>query len=160
MKMMVPTLQPKEVTANEYRAHWDIVLDHIQILYDQHMQIDSIVAKLNAHYFAMAHQTSSVRDGFTTPAHAELLEHDTQNKLADIMTLNERLWVRRMSGLANSQAAKANRLISDLEAFVDPGASESVSNDIKKLAHPAYRVPSVNEVQEAIEESTNLEMKK
>lgn len=177
MKMMVPTLQAKEVTAKEYVAHWSVALDHAQVLCDRQIQVDSISAELKTHYIAMLHQLNSIRDGFVSTGHADLLERDAEDKLADAAAADDRLWAERMAGLGDSQAIKANRIISDLESFLGTFDVKPIAKDIKELAHPVYPTPSVKHVGEALameheqakfeepmdvfkEVNTNLEMKK
>lgn len=53
MKMKVPTLEVKEVLADEYLTYWKAILEHMQVLCDQQIQTDCMLAELNTHYVAM-----------------------------------------------------------------------------------------------------------
>lgn len=86
MKMMVPTLAVKEVTASEYIQHWEVVFDHAHSLTDRFNNCDTIAAALRQHFISMQHQVNSVACGFVSTTHADLLQGEataSENILPD-----------------------------------------------------------------------------
>lgn len=148
MKMMVPTLTAKEVTAKEYVAHWSTALDHAQVLCDRQIQTDRILAELKTHFVAMLHQSNSVRDGFVSTAHADLLERDAEDRLADAAALNDKLFAERAKAERHSQDAKADRIIAQLDGVMDQADIEDIAWEIRELARP--EPASVNDMQEVL----------
>ena len=80
MKMMVPTLAVKDVNRSEYVTHWRVVIEHAHALCQRLHNADAIIAELNLHYMAILHQLNSVRDGFVSTQHADLIEKCAQQE--------------------------------------------------------------------------------